>query len=111
MREKLSRRQLLRGAGITAVGVAALGTLEGAPAAAETSLTDTTFEGYVNDRGGQVFNVTNPAYGAKGDGVTDDTSAINAAIAAAGVAGTLLFPAGTYRISAPITYSGRGGIL
>ncbi len=38
-------------------------------------------------------------YGARGDGVALDTSAVNAAIAAASAAGggTVLFPAGTYR--------------
>lgn len=44
------------------------------------------------------------AYGAKGDGVNDDTAAILAAIAAVPDSGTVLFPAATafYRISAPI---------
>ena len=40
------------------------------------------------------------AYGAKGDGVTDDTAAINAAKTAAGVGGTIYFPpAHTYKFS------------
>ena len=51
-----------------------------------------------------VFNVK--AFGAKGDGATDDTAAINAAIAAAAAAGggVVYFPAtapGSYRITKP----------
>lgn len=41
-------------------------------------------------------------YGAIGDGITDDTAAIQAAIAAAGTYGTVLFPDGTY-ISGALT--------
>ena len=43
-------------------------------------------------------------YGAKGDGVTDDTVAIKAAIAYAGAigGGTVYFPASTYLVSSPI---------
>lgn len=43
-------------------------------------------------------------YGAKGDGVTDDTVGIKAAVAYAGAigGGTVYFPAGTYLVSAPI---------
>jgi len=45
-------------------------------------------------------------YGAKGDGTTDDTSAIQAAATAAGaVGGTLYFPPGTYVITDKITLS------
>ena len=43
--------------------------------------------------------VTDPAYGARGDGSTDDTAAIAAAIAAAGRYGTVLFPPGRYLVS------------
>jgi hypothetical protein len=47
------------------------------------------------DKGGQVFNVK--AYGAKGDQVTDDTAALNSALAAAKAArGRLYFPCGIY---------------
>jgi hypothetical protein len=39
-------------------------------------------------------------YGATGNGTTDDSAAINAAIAAAGSGGTIYFPNGTYKIGA-----------
>lgn len=52
-------------------------------------------------------------YGAIGDGITDDTAAINAAIAAApgdsSVGGsTILFPYGTYRVTSQINISKAG---
>jgi hypothetical protein len=50
------------------------------------------------------FVVTDTAYGATGDGTTDDTAAIDAAIAALNTAGSgvLYFPAGTYKITADL---------
>ncbi|KJF18052.1 right-handed parallel beta-helix repeat-containing protein [Acidithrix ferrooxidans] len=68
------------------------------------------------DKGGQVFNVK--AYGAKGDGVTDDTAAIQAAInAASTVFGTIFFPPGKYLcagalvFAANMIFSGYGATL
>ena len=46
------------------------------------------------------FNVKK--YGAKGDGTTDDTAAIQAAITAAGTSGIVFFPAGTYKITSSL---------
>jgi hypothetical protein len=48
---------------------------------------------------GGVFNVKDPAYSAVGDGVPDDTAAIQAALTACNAAGggKVYWPAGTYR--------------
>ena len=62
----------------------------------------------IHDKGGQVFNVK--AYGAKGDGVTDDTAAVNAAISAANAAhgGTIYFPPATYLIAGQLVFPNDG---
>jgi hypothetical protein len=51
---------------------------------------------------GLVFNVLDPAYGATGDGTTDDTTAIQAALTAAAGGGTVYFPKGTYRVTSAL---------
>ena len=68
------------------------------------------FPGLFYDKGGAVFHVRHPEFGAVGNGVTDDTAAIEAADAAAcdgtlGVDGATVlaqgivyFPQGTYKI-------------
>jgi polygalacturonase len=78
-----SRRSLLKSAGIAGAGY-----LMAAPEARATAA-----EPRAASRG--FFMVT--AFGAAGDGQTDDTKSINAAVAAAGErGGTVYFPAGTY---------------
>jgi hypothetical protein len=58
------------------------------------------------DRGGAVFNVK--AFGAVGDGATDDRAAIQAALnAAQAVGGTVYVPAGIYVVSGPLSITGR----
>lgn len=54
----------------------------------------------------QFFNVQDPTYGAVGDGVTDDSSAIDAAITAAeAVSGIVYFPQGTYLIGTALSFN------
>lgn len=59
------------------------------------------------------INVKNAPYNATGNGSTDDTTAINAAIAAFNTAGkgVLYFPAGTYLTSAALTAITAIGII
>lgn len=58
----------------------------------------------------RLFDVTDAAYGATGDGVTDDRAAVQAAIDAAEAAngGTVYFPPGTYLCSSGLTVSASG---
>jgi polygalacturonase len=90
MPNPLSRRRMvtLTAAGATSVAalpLAGAGTAAAAPVAAPNPLADP----------GRVYDVTR--FGARGDGVTIDSDAINRAIDAAATAGgTVYFPAGTY---------------
>ena len=54
------------------------------------------------------YNVRSDQYGAVGDGVADDSAAINAAISAAAAAGggTVFVPPGTYRCASSVLLSG-----
>jgi parallel beta-helix repeat protein len=56
-------------------------------------------------------SVKDPAYGARGDGVSDDTAAIQKAVnALAGSGGTLSFPGGTYMVNAVPGILVQGGL-
>ena len=55
---------------------------------------------------------TPQAYGATGDGVADDTAAVQAALTAAGVAGgTVYFRPGTYRVTTTLTVPTRASLV
>lgn len=61
------------------------------------------------DKGGMVFNVR--AYGAKGDGKTDDSASIfTATKAAASAHGTLYFPQGVYIVTSPWNLTSINGL-
>ncbi|MBI2300501.1 MAG: discoidin domain-containing protein [Armatimonadetes bacterium] len=55
--------------------------------------------------GGSLFDVTQPPFGAAGDGVADDTAAIEAALQAAAArgGGTVYLRQGEYRVTRPLT--------
>jgi hypothetical protein len=58
------------------------------------------------------INVKNPTYGAVGNGSTDDTAALQAAINAAITAGKPLYiPVGLYKYTPPLTVSGNLSIV
>lgn len=96
------------------------------PAAVDTYSTKVdrgiVYHNYINDlqdavvaletyaRAEKLFNVKSAEFGAVGDGVTNDTSAINAAIAAANAintggsyGATVYFPPGKYQVSTTLT--------
>jgi hypothetical protein len=57
-----------------------------------------------------VFNVKHPRFGATGNGTTDDTDAIWAALTA-GAGGSVTIPRGTYSISAPLTVAANTEVV
>lgn len=81
------RRLLLGAAAAVTTGAAAVGALNGSAAATGTV---------------ESVDVRSEPYGAKGDGVTDDTAAIVAALADCAPGGVVLLPGGTYLVSAPL---------
>ena len=75
--------------------------------------TSTTMLNALGALSGLVYNVKSPAYGAVGDGVTNDQTAIAACLAAAVAAGggIVFFPKGTYLITTAIEWDHRVSVL
>lgn len=86
---------LMAGGVVTAAGLASGSRAQAAPA-----------------DGDLATNVKDPAYGAVGDGATDDTAAIQAAIDATPDGGICFFPPGTYRVQSVVgtILVGRSGV-
>src|ERR671915_635207 len=51
------------------------------------------------------------AFGARGNGVTDDTAAIRAAVATIPSGGVLVFPPGVYRVSSTLDLSSKSAFM
>jgi|HubBroStandDraft_6_1064221.scaffolds.fasta_scaffold00184_40 hypothetical protein len=70
-----------------------------------TDLYPVQHTGPVVDFGGAVYNVKHPTFGAAGDGTTDDTAAIQAALDYVGslpTGGTVFLPAGLYLLTSSL---------
>lgn len=94
----INRKSFLRAASVVGLGAA---TMVASPRSAMAATTTSPYGSLVTD------------YGATGDGTTNDTTAIQNCINAAGVGGSVFFPQGTYRAAglAPLsgqTWSGPG---
>lgn len=61
------------------------------------------------DRWSDIFNVKD--YGAVGDGVNNDTSAINAAVTAASNNGIIFFPKGAYKVTSAIVIPNGSSLI
>lgn len=70
-----------------------------------TWVTDLTYAGFTG-----IINVKNAPYNAVGDGLADDTTAVQSALTA-GAQGTVYFPAGTYKITAALTLTAANTII
>ena len=64
-----------------------------------TAIKDALIGARFLDKGGAIFNIKHPDFGAIGDGVTDDTAAIQAAWDAASGGDEIFYPSGIYSIT------------
>ncbi|MTD17198.1 hypothetical protein GIS00_25005 [Nakamurella sp. YIM 132087] len=99
----IDRRRMITGIGLTGAALAATGLAT--PSAGATTIAAPAAPAAAAPTG---LPLVVTAYGAKGDGVSDDTAAVRAAIAAVPAAGgTVFFPAGTYLIGETISLRSR----
>jgi hypothetical protein len=104
----LNRRSFLVRSGAIAAATGAGGLL--VPGRASAADITGNIDGVIQDQGGEVFNVM--FYGAVGNGTTDDTSAIQSAVTAAAAVGGIVFaPAGSYKITSQIEFSGSVSLV
>jgi hypothetical protein len=116
MSTRLTRRSLATGIGAASLGVGGLVSV--APnASADTPFTSFAFRATgepaartMPDRLAEIKNVKD--FGAAGDGVTDDTVAIQNAVnwTSGANRGTIYFPCGRYLVSQPITFNYNGNL-
>jgi hypothetical protein len=116
MSAEFTKRSLVTGVGAAGLGLGGLGLL------APRALADTPFTSFafaatgtptpctMPDRLAEIKNVKD--FGAVGNYVTDDTAAIQAAVnwTSGPNRGTIFFPAGSYLVSAPITFNYNGNL-
>ena len=70
------------------------------------------YAGQFFDKGGSVYNVMHPDFGAKGDGTTDDGSAWNSAVTNMPTAGgTIVVPQGAYVLTTAFSFASKTGIM
>jgi hypothetical protein len=105
----LNRRSFLARSGVLVAAAGSGGLLAAGPADAANI---TACDDVILDQGGEVFNIKMSTYGAVGNGTTDDTAAIQAAVnAAAAVGGTVFAPAGVYKITSQIEIPGSVSLV
>ena len=70
------------------------------------------YAGQFFDKGGAVYNVMHPDFGAKGDGTTDDGPAWNLAVTNMPTAGgTIVVPQGAYVLTTAFSFASKTGIM
>lgn len=106
----LSRKNLVRGGAAALLGAA---TVAGIGARAEAAPVPPHQRGrFVRQADPRVNPVIDvKAWGAVGDGKTDDTTAIQAALDAARSGETVLFPDGRYRVTSTLKHAGSIGLV
>src|SRR2546426_11991882 len=113
MARSMTRRQVLKAAGASLTGVAAVGATGGvayAGSAHPWTAASLATSGAAPQAGSPWYDVR--AFGAQGDGTTDDTAAIQSAITAANpTGGTVFLSPGTYRVTASLTFSSPDVVL